>query len=102
MIILGKYDEIWSGQGYPKMRDSFEKNRYENQERIIEYLKRGHVHMVTASPVKDYFTGEYTNIEKIFLDDGEYSWCSSLIYYVDKYNLVLPKDFIDHVIKKTA
>ena len=41
----------------------------------------------------DLFTGELIPTEEKGLNDGEYSWLSSLIYYVEKYNLRLLPEF---------
>ena len=58
--------------------------------------------MVTASRFNDIITGELTNRELVYMDDGEYSWSSKLPYYVEKYNLKLPEDFERHVLEKVA
>lgn len=99
--VLGKYDELSPGMGYPSMKLSMEKNEYSGKKAIINYLKNGNVHMASASLIKDVFTGENAGGYKLFMDDGIYSWCSSLIYYVDKYNLRLPEDFETHVLKNS-
>ena len=41
------------------------------------------------------------NIEVIFMNDGKYSWTSTLIYYVEKYNLRLPLEFEKYVLNVT-
>ncbi len=32
--------------------------------------------------------------------DDEYCWGESLAYYVDRYNLMLPDDFLQHIYRK--
>lgn len=98
LIVLGKYDELSPGMGFPSMVQSMENGPYPNKKKILEHLKSGKVHMASASLSKDVFTGERIDGHKLFMDDGLYSWCSSLAYYVDKYNLRLPEDFERHVI----
>ena len=100
MIILFKYEEFGPGMGYPSIRNHLMNEPYEEKEKIIEYMKKGHVHMVNGSRMKDVFTGEPIKGEMLFMDDGKYSWTSKLIYYVDKYNLELPEDFIDHILNQ--
>ena len=34
--------------------------------------------------------------------DGEYDWCDFLIYHIEKYNVKLPNDFLEHIIKRIA
>lgn len=101
MIILGKYDELCPGAGYPRMKDNMERAPYANKEKILVYLKRGQVHMATAGKIEDVFTGEKTGMMLVYRNDGKYSWSSKMVYYVDKYNLRLPKEFEDHVLNKS-
>lgn len=101
MIILGKYDEFGPGMGFPSMKADFAPSAYEGQKQIADYLRKGHVHMVTASQAYDVFTGEKIGIERYFMDDGVFSWSSSLPYYVERYNLRLPAEFERHVLHMT-
>ncbi len=32
------------------------------------------------------------------MSDGKYEWRSDVIYYVDKYDMELPDEFIQHVL----
>ncbi len=38
-------------------------------------------------------------MERVCISDGVYVWSNILSYYVDKYNLRLPKDFEEHILK---
>lgn len=98
MIILGKYNEFAPNMGFPSIKDYLQKEPYESKETILKYLHNGNIHMVTASRIVDLISGETTNIELVFMDDGKYSWSSAIPYYVDKYNLKLPKAFEEHVL----
>lgn len=100
MIILGKYEELMPGQGFPRMEASFEEKPYTLKTEILEYLEKGDVHMVTASRVVDIFTGEVTSVELVYRNDERFSWSSKVSYYVEKYNLRLPREFEDHVLWK--
>ena len=97
MIILGKFNEFAPNMGFPSINDYLMDKPYDSKEKIIDYMLNGSVHMVTASKPIDIFTGNVINYDLVFMDDGEYSWTSKLIYYVDKYNLKLPEDFINHI-----
>jgi hypothetical protein len=35
------------------------------------------------------------------MTDGKYSWSSAIPYYVEHYDLRLPKDFEDHVLSNS-
>ena len=100
MKILNQYKEFGSGMGFPSIKDFFQENKYENQDKIVAYLKAGKPVMVQTSVAKDVFTGAPLGTEKVFLSDGTYGWNSDLAYYVEKYNLKLPKEFEKHVLTK--
>lgn len=98
MNILGKYEEFAPGMGFPSLKEHIKSEPYNHQAAILKHLKSGNVHMVTASRIVDVLSGETTNIELVFMNDGKYSWSSKIPYYVEKYNLRLSKDFEDHVL----
>lgn len=100
VIIIGKYEELAPGMGFPSMKKYMQKEPYKSKAIILEYLRNGNIHMVTASRVVDVLSGKPTNIELQFMDDGKYSWSSKIPYYVDKYNLRLPKEFENHILSK--
>lgn len=50
----------------------------------------------------DFFTGEVVMFPDHGRSDGVYRWGESLAYYVDKYNLKLPDDFVSHVLSKSS
>ena len=103
MKFLCTFDEGSKGMGFPSMKEFFMNEKYEYQDDVVEYLKtKGKPGMVRTMRPKDYFTGEPINVEYVFLDDGVYAWTSPLAYYVEKYNLKLPDDFIEHVLKMTG
>ena len=100
MIVLGQYDELAPNMGFPSMRKHMTKEPYESKAAVLQHLRNGDVHMATASKVVDALSGETTNVELVFMDDGKYSWSSKIPYYVEKYNLRLPQDFENHILKK--
>lgn len=98
VIVLGKYEELAPGMGFPSIKDSIQEKPYKSKAAIVDHLKNGNTHMVTASRIVDIFSGEPTNKELVHMNDGKYSWSSKITYYVEHYNLKLPKDFEDHVL----
>lgn len=100
MVFLGKYDELAPGMGFPSMKDSFYEKPYPAKESVLNYLKSGKIHMVTAARMVDVFTGKITNLQNVHMNDGKYSWSSSLIHYIDKYNLRLPEEVETDILKK--
>lgn len=101
MIILGKYNELSPGMGFPSIMDALEKEPYQAKEAVLEYLRNGNVYLVTASRFEDIFTKENTKHELFCMTDGKYSWSSAIPYYVEHYHLRLPKDFEDHVLSNS-
>ena len=67
---------------------------------ILEYLEGTPSVAVAPAIVKDIFTGERLKMELFAKSDGIYIWSSDIAYYFDKYNLKLPKEFIEHVLKQ--
>ena len=101
MISLIQYDEFGANMGFPSIKDFFQSKRYEGQDKIIQYLKNGKCTMASPGRAVDVITGEVIDIEVIFMNDGKYSWTSTLIYYVEKYNLRLPLEFEKYVLNVT-
>lgn len=98
MIYIGKYEELNPGRGYPSMKDFFCDAPYTGQAKIIHYLKHAKEDMVSTKIPKDVFTGETIPMDNLGMNDGEYTWFTTLAYYVEKYNLKLPKEFEDKII----
>ena len=86
----------------PSLSTLFNDGRYENQDRIIDYLKKGTVTVVATRYDKDVFSGEtiLPLQTSCHLTDGEYIWSSDLAYYVEKYNVRLPKEVENRMLAK--
>lgn len=100
MISLIRYDEFAKGMGFPSLKDFVQPERYPGQDDIVKYLYSAEGGMVSMTRLIDVFTGEPINQEVVFMNDGVYRWISTLAYYVNHYNLRLPKEFEDHVLNK--
>lgn len=100
VIIIGKYDELAPNMGFPSIKSHLQEKPHEFKDRILKHLNNGTVHMVTASGIVDVLTGKRVNRELVHMNDGEYSWSSSIAYYVEKYNLELPEEFINHILEQ--
>lgn len=66
---------------------------YPGKDKIIHYLTHGKKDIVSLKTPKDVFTGDTINMDVVGMNDGEYTWFTTLSYYVDKYNLRLPEEF---------
>lgn len=49
--------------------------------------------MISAATRKDVIAGTVIPGTDVGRNDGEYTWWTSLAYYVEKYNLRLPNEF---------
>lgn len=92
-------------QGDPSMREFIADHPREYQMEILRYLRSG---LIFAFPMggntRDIFdrsTYAITIIDgkpevcAVELTDGEWFWYAGLIYYVEKYNVKLPDEFIE-------
>ena len=101
MKSLIDFEEFGPNMGFRSMKDFFEPAPYEGQDKIVFYLNNGTTTYVRATRGKDFYTGETISGTYTGMTDGEYSWSSVLSYYVQKYNLRLPKEFEEKVLAKT-
>lgn len=62
--------------------------------RVLHYLKGQEIIAAAPGIMRDAFTGERIRGEMLLYSDGKYYWGSETIFYFEKYNLQLPKDFI--------
>lgn len=83
------------------MTDSMEKERYAEQDKIVRFLETGEVVLAQLSRNRDVFDNSVIPTEVLVLTDGKYMWCNHLAYYVDKYNVRLPKDIENHILGAT-
>lgn len=102
MKFIGEYKELCPNHDYPSLKEFLNKNRYEHQEVIVQYLRNGEAFLAAAGKAKDVFTGEDIPGELLGMRDEEYTWFNILAFYVDKYNLRLPKDFEEHILSKMS
>lgn len=94
---IGTFKELGNDK-YP----AFEATPHEIPEKeiVLKYLEETPSVAAAPSILRDVFTGERLKMDLFAKSDGEYIWRSDIAYYFDKYNLKLPKEFIDHVLKQ--
>ena len=99
--IIGEYNEFIPNKGFGRMVDSFQKNTYNNQKLIVNYLNQGKTICVQAGKVVDIITGKKTTLTGKVQTDGKYMWFNEIAYYIEKYNLRLPEDIEEYILGKT-
>lgn len=65
-----------------------------NKKKVIEYLNNGRVELAIPKVNIDVLTGERFGAGDYILTDGVFEWHSVLTYYVEKYNITLPQEFL--------
>lgn len=78
-----------------------EKETYD-KEKVIAYLKAQKRVAGCPKAAIDCVTGEEISPSYSVYTDGEYDWCDFLIYHIEKYNVLLPQDFVEHIMKMAA
>ncbi len=69
-----------------------------NKTEILNYLYLFPKHYASCPRDSiDCVTGEKIDRDFFVYTDGIYEWCSFLAYHIQKYNILLPQDFVDHV-----
>lgn len=86
------------------LSESAKSGPYQGQEKIAAYLySGGHADAATTSPVTDQFTGNVIETidpqNGVTRTDGFYYWPTSLAYYVAEYNVRLPKEIEEHILR---
>lgn len=101
MIILGNFAETMNKKELPSISDNLLKEPAEYKTRVLNYLcDEKRIKAKSFSYANDVFTGETIPQTLTCSDDGVYVWRSDFPYYVDKYNLKVPDDFIAHIDKQ--
>ncbi|HEX5273045.1 MAG TPA: hypothetical protein VFW33_21255 [Gemmataceae bacterium] len=91
----------------PSMREFMASEPWEHQAEVVAYLRSGHVlGYVMGGGVPDWFDPTCRRANPIVdgkvedgatpMTDGVWFWPAALIYFVEKYNVRLPQEFIEH------
>jgi hypothetical protein len=66
-------------------------------ELLAKYLTNGSMYIVSPGPVWDIVDGSGPIGTASILTDGEWIWPSDLVHYLKKYHVLLPSEFVKHV-----
>lgn len=100
MVVIGKIREIYRDDAIPPIGDLISETEVEGKSDILSYLKQARVTAVAPGWAIDVMTGERIEGSLLSYSDGEYAWRSDTIYYFERYNLKLEKEFIKHVLSQ--
>lgn len=65
---------------------------------LLHHMKKAECIAAMCSGTVDVITGENVPRERLIFSDGVYKWRTDIVYYLEKYNLKLPQEFIDYVL----
>lgn len=99
MIVIGRFKETHNDEAYPSIFTAIRKEAHKNKEMILDYMKHGKISAVAPGYLQDVIDNNTRINNLTCYTDGTYTWRSDVIYYFDKYNIALPNDFIDHVLR---
>ena len=100
MIVVGRIKEN-NGPEFPALRSLIGKPMRE-KERVVKYLKTAPAISAAAASMKDVLTNQYTGRELLIHTDGKFLWRSDVTYYVEKYDMELPAEFVKHILEVGA
>jgi hypothetical protein len=101
------YREFPFGTGAdPSMREFLAEQPWPDQEKVLDYLRSGHVLGLTmGADLTDWLDRSHKANPLIDgqreggatpMTDGVWFWYAGLIHFIEKYNLRVPQEFIDH------
>lgn len=99
LVCITPYTEFHSGS--ESILDHTEQN-YVVPEKVIAYLRVGNAYMVCMGIYDHPFKPETQLLGPYYYTDGHYYWDRDTWKYVLKYGLVLPEEFINHVMSKAG
>lgn len=94
---VGFFSELRHGfVGEPSLKDSVREKASEYEAPMLEYLRSGTALSIAPGVVTDALTKESKVIGGLsILTDGEWAWPSDLQYYLSKYHVQLPDEFVN-------
>src|SRR5688572_20408693 len=95
----------------PSMREFMAPEPREDQGRVLEYLRSGHVlALPMGADLMDWFDRPHRANPVIAgrvvggttpMTDGVWFWPAGLIHFVEKYNILVPDEFVRHAALNT-
>lgn len=80
----------------PSIRDAIRAEASKDDADLIRYLDAGALMIVSGVNTYDVFAEHKTCIQQLFIaTDGVWMWPSDLSYYVAKYHVALPDEFVE-------
>ncbi|MGV9589021.1 hypothetical protein [Streptomyces tendae] len=99
---VGFFDELSPGWGLPTdgpIKDAVRSSADADEHRLVDYLRQGSDIWSEMGAQADVLDPEGPTLVSggSLLTDGGWIWRDDLAYYVVRYHLALPEDFVAHV-----
>lgn len=99
LIRVGFFRELPHGDPEgPSLKNFAAAIPLQQNDRIVSYLRSGALFIALPGLSRDVLSNEHPIIGSLALwTDGIFLWPSDLSYYVEKYSVGLPREFIKHM-----
>lgn len=92
---FGFYDEMPSEVARRLLAESCSEAPQPNESRILAYLKDGVQFLAIPGTVSDLLSDtEVTIGPPHVFTDGTWAWSADVVYYIQKYHIAVPTDFV--------
>ncbi len=91
---FGFFDEMKHGD--QELRDRRRDVPHPEEARILAYLRSGTGLIAVACTAHDLLNGEPIGAPDVFTD-GDWCWSAELPYYVERYHIQLPEEFVERM-----
>ena len=69
-----------------------------SEDKILAYLEAGHPYLMDAGIARDLIDSQHPVIGvPNVMTDGEWAWTQDVMYYIRKYHIRVPSEFIAHM-----
>lgn len=96
---VGFFTEFgFAGVSAGSLKDAVRDTADYDKEAVARYLRAAPVLAVSPGVLRDVFDPDGSAVmTRSIKTDGAYEWPAPLAYYVQRYNIALPKDFVGHL-----
>ncbi|MFE6862793.1 hypothetical protein [Nocardia sp. NPDC057668] len=97
---VGLYREMYNGKHaeLPSIHDSFSELRIEDRDSVLAYMRSAPVVFDVLDVADDLIDGaDRIMSASSLISDGTWIWRLDSIYYLSRYDLGFPEDFLRHV-----
>lgn len=96
LIHVGFFRELPYGESEgPELKGSLSNFLGENIDQVVAYLKSGAAFIVSPGVSRDHLSGDHEVIGPLaLLTDGKFLWPSDLAFYLRRYKVAIPSDFL--------